>query len=172
MTREDIEKIQLAEDKYAIIDAEDYEKVSRHHWHAEKNSGSYRAKAAIKKNGRWTNILMHRLIMDAPNGTIVDHINHDTLDNRKSNLRLCTPAQSQMNRRSFKNSTSKYKGVCKYKSTSWPKCEKWLAQIRLYSEGVKKICIGYFDTEEEAALAYNAKAKELFGEYAYLNKVK
>lgn len=101
-------------------------------------------------------------------GLVVDHIDHDGirtgLDNRKDNLREVTPSQNGQNRRSNKNSSSQYKGV------SWDKREKkWQAQI--FHKG-KKTHIGVFICEHQAALAYNEKATELWGENALLNEVK
>lgn len=103
---------------------------------------------------------MHRLIMNTPEGMLVDHINHDCLDNRKSNLRICTHAENARNKRPVIG-TSKYKGVY------WDKTnKKWEAHIR---KGKDVKYLGQFKCEKKAALAYNEKAKELFGEFAYLN---
>tara|TARA_R110000824_G_scaffold396554_1_gene598108 strand:- start:1212 stop:1535 length:324 start_codon:yes stop_codon:yes gene_type:complete len=103
---------------------------------------------------------MQRFIMDAPKGMQVDHINRNPLDNRKSNLRICTNAENSYNTGPQKNNTSGYKGV------SWRKdAKKWTA----YIGHAPKSHLGYFDTPEEAAKARDAKAKELHGEYAHLN---
>ena len=116
-----------------------------------------------------TKLYLHHLIIGKPQkGKVVDHINHDDirtgLDNRKDNLREVTVAQNQQNSRSNKNSTSDYKGV------SWSEERKrWLAQIRPERKG---IYIGRFTCEHQAALAYNEKALELWGEHARLNEVK
>jgi len=104
---------------------------------------------------------MHRLIMNAPEGLVVDHIDRNGLNNRKCNLRLCTKAQNVQNSRPRRNRSSKYKGVF------WNKLnKKWSASIH---KGDKRIYLGGFDDEIEAALAYDRKAAELFGEFAYLN---
>ncbi len=104
---------------------------------------------------------MHRLIANAPAHLLVDHIDHDGLNNRKANLRLCSIAQNNQNSRPNRNAASKYKGV------SWAQsCRKWFARIR---PNRKTIYLGLFTDEIEAALAYDRKAKELFGEFAYLN---
>ena len=112
--------------------------------------------------------LFHRLIMEIHHPELrnnlelqVDHINGNRLDNRKENLRLATPQQNQMNRKSHRNSTSKYKGV------SWDKSRnKWRALIMIDN---KYKHIGRYQDEREAALAYDKAARELFGEYAHLN---
>ena len=102
--------------------------------------------------------------MNCPTGMVVDHINHNTLDNRKSNLRVCTYSQNHINSAS-RGGTSKYKGVFLYKKGT--RKERWRAMAYCG----KPYFLGYFDTEDEAGIAYNNKVKELFGEYAYLNKI-
>ena len=98
--------------------------------------------------------------MDAPKGLFVDHINHDGLDNRKSNLRLCTQRQNNQTQRP-RGKTSKYKGVY------WNKrAKKFMASICI--DGKKK-SLGYFIDEVAAAKSYDKAAKKLFGEFAYLN---
>lgn len=102
----------------------------------------------------------HRLILNAKLPLQVDHINGNGLDNRKNNLRMVTSQQNNFNRKPI---NSKYKGVAFHKS-----CNSWEAKICLNQ---KRIYIGMFKTDKEAAQAYNLKAIELFGEFAYLNKV-
>jgi hypothetical protein len=90
-----------------------------------------------------------------------DHINHNGLDNRRANLRLCTPQQNSFNQRPRRNSTSIYKGV------SWnSEVRKWKAEIK---HNGRTISIGYFEKEQDAAIAYDDYAAELFGEFAWLN---
>ncbi len=110
---------------------------------------------------------MHRFIMNADITTLVDHKNRDTLDNRKCNLRLCTKSENMRNRAMSKNNQSGYKGV-RYFPFGRRKTKFWKAQI-VFNH--KYIHIGYYHTKEEAALAYNTKAKELFGEFACLNTI-
>ena len=99
--------------------------------------------------------------MNAPKGMVVDHIDGNGLNNRKSNLRICTKAQNVHNSRPRTNTSSKYKGVF------WNKAnKKWSATIH---KGDKWTYIGGFDDEKEAARAYDRKAAEFFGEFAYLN---
>jgi hypothetical protein len=104
---------------------------------------------------------MHRVILNAPKGLMVDHINHDTLDNRKENLRIVTNQQNTFNQK-LKNHSSKYKGVT-WNSNS----EKWCARIRHN----KPIYLGLFKDEKEAGMAYNEGAKKYFGEFALLNDI-
>ena len=104
---------------------------------------------------------IHRLIMGEPIGKDVDHINHNKLDNRISNLRICSRSENHHNSKIQKNNATGYKGV-HYKTNA----KKFVAQIKLNN---KRIHIGYFRTAIEASVAYNETAKKLFGEYAYVN---
>jgi len=149
--------IPLTQGKFAIVDAEDYDRLSQYKWYASKCKNTY---YACRAKGR-TTIRMHREIMRAPKGLMCDHKNHNGLDNRKSTLRLCTNAQNCYNQQASSNGTSKHKGV------SWHKCSrKWSARIRC--DG-KFYHLGDYEDEIEAAMAYDDKAVELFGEFAYLN---
>lgn len=103
---------------------------------------------------------MHRVIMGEPRGLVVDHIDGNSLNNRRSNLRVCTVSQNHQNQR-FRGGLSRYKGVCFLK-----KINKWRANIGF--DG-RRMHIGCFDNEVDAAKAYDRKAGELFGEFAYLN---
>jgi len=149
--------IPLTQGKFAIVDADDYDELSRYKWHVNKGGRTYYASS--QKKGKA--IKMHRLIAGAPKGLFVDHINHNGLDNRKRNLRLCTRLENIRNQLPRRGGSSQYKGVC------WRKREKkFVATICV--DG-KKLYLGYFDDEIEAAKAYDKKAKELFGQFAYLN---
>ena len=149
----------LSQGKFAIVDAEDYERLKQYKWHVDKgDSTNYAARGIVGKNFR-----MHREILGAPKGLVVDHINHNGLDNRRSNLRLCTVRQNNMNRRPSrrKNKWSRFKGV------SWDK-QRRLFTAYIQQDG-KMVRLGRFESEVEAAKAYDKKARELFGEFAYLN---
>lgn len=106
---------------------------------------------------------LHRLIMKATSKMKVDHINHNTLDNRKSNLRLCTENQNKWNRTKYKCNTSGYKGVMKLKSNG-----KFIAAIMCNN---KRYHLGTFNTAEEAALEYNKAAILLHNKFACINKI-
>ncbi|MEK4108147.1 HNH endonuclease [Paenibacillus sp. FSL R10-2791] len=128
-----------------IIDLEDFDKANSFTgtWHAcfSPTSNSFYVYGKLKSN-----IKLHRLLCNDPKGSVVDHINHDTLDNRRSvNLRILTHAQNMQNLRTQKSKTSKYRGVC------WNnKDKKWKAQIKVNG---KKRFLGNFDNEPDAAKA-------------------
>lgn len=107
---------------------------------------------------------MHSLIFGDTGGMYIDHINNCGRDNRKANLRLCSPAQNSYNTQVQSGSKSGYKGVSPLKSQS----KKWRASIAHLG---KSYTIGDFYCKHEAARAYNAKALELYGEFAWLNPV-
>lgn len=149
---EDYKLIPLTQGKYAKVDNEDFDRLKDINWY-------YTSKGYVFNN---TFGLMHRLVMNAPDDMEVDHIEQEyKSDNRKSNLRLATRSQNSANARPVKGSVSEYKGVYWYAPTG-----KWKAQIK---KNKKVYALGYFDTEEEAGRAYDAKALELFGDFAYLN---
>lgn len=137
----------------AIVDDGDYERVAEHRW-CLLVTGALRY--AI--SGRWKapDVYMHRLITDAPKGLVVDHVNHDGLDNQRANLRLCTHAQNLKHSRKRVGWTSRYHGVCFTKQQ-----QKWRVDCGGY--------VGLFSDEISAALAYDVVAKKKHGEFASLN---
>ena len=156
-SRED-KLIELAGGKYAIIDEEDYDKVNKHKWRVDE-AGRVTCNMCI--DGKQRNVKMSRFIMNTTRGMFADHINYNLLDNRKSNLRNCTPSQSAAHRRSIPNTSSQYKGV------SWCVARnKWEVCIK---QNYKGKYLGRYNNEIEAAKAYDDEAKKLFGEYAELN---
>lgn len=141
----------------AFIDDEDFDKVNQYNWHYWSD-GKRIEYARGTVNGK--EIYMHNFILGIKG---VDHINHNGLDNQKHNLRITNHHQNMMNQRPPNGKTSPYKGV------SWNKeRKKWEGKIMFNK---KNTFIGYFSDEKTAAIAYNAKAQELFGEYAYLNVI-
>ncbi len=159
----DMKKIPLTQGKFALVDDEDFEELRGYKWHAAKNKyGGFMATRScicpLVKQIK--TIHMHRQIISCPKSKQVDHVNHETLDNRRGNLRECTNQQNAMNRIPYKNNSSRYKGVYKYSE------KRWQASIRGNS---KKIHLGYFVNELDAAKEYDKAAKELFGEFAFLN---
>jgi hypothetical protein len=145
-----------------VVDDIDFDELSRHKWHASpRGDGRCYAQRAIFVDGRWSTILMHRQIMNSPKGKMVDHENHNTLDNRRQNLRIANNRQNQWNQRKHQDSKSKYRGICWHKDY-----KKWMARI---SSPEGRITIGFFDSEEAGAQAYDAYAKQIYGEFAHLN---
>ena len=102
---------------------------------------------------------MHRMIMRPRKGYLVDHIDHNGLNNRRCNLRVCTPQQHQANRGPC-GGTSRFAGVFLNRSNKWQAGIQWCGEYHY---------LGVFDDEVEAAKARDRKAYELNGEYAYLN---
>lgn len=152
--------VNLTQNKVAIIDAEDFERVNLFKWYAEWSPITNQYRAARTDENR-NHVYLHRFIMNPPDGMHVDHINHDTLDNRKDNLRICSQSNNNKNQRIRCDNTSGYKGV------TWDKQhKKWKSQI---SKNGKMKTIGMFDNKISAAIAYDAYAIEIFGEFANLN---
>jgi hypothetical protein len=157
-------KIPLTQGQFAIVDDDDFEKLAGYKWAAMKNGRNFYASRTVKlKDGRHrqVNIQMHRKILNAPKDALVDHINHNGLDNRRANLRFVTSRQNSWNVRKRHGCSSKYKGVHLQKRDG-----KWLANIICRGE---RFYLGCFDDEQSAAKAYDEKAKQLFKDYAVLN---
>lgn len=130
-------------------------------WQKHKtNTGLYAVARMFNASGRHTSFLLHRIITGAGNGQQVDHRNHNGLDNRNCNLRICTQSQNQANKRKSYG-RNRFKGVIQS-----GKSGKWIARIGVNK---KKYIIGRFDSEVDAALAYDAAAIKHFGEFACLN---
>ncbi|MGD2093821.1 MAG: HNH endonuclease [Phycisphaerales bacterium] len=150
-------RIPLTRGQFAIVDAEDYPALSQYKWYANGNDGNYYA--VREENGK--NITMHRVITGAPDHLLVDHIDHNGLNNRRSNLRLATKAQNNRNTRVIPNKSSRYKGVY------WNKAnKKWAAKIKCNKKTYR---LGYFNDEMEAGKAYDKAAKKYHKEFAVLN---
>lgn len=147
-----------------LVDDEDAPLLDLYPWRAMPIDDRFYVSASVwmsdQTNGT---LLLHRLVMNAPDGMDVDHKNHNGLDNRRSNLRVCTRAQNLANTRPGRNNTSGYKGV------SWSKQHrKWAAYIKI---NYKRRHLGLFMEKRDAATAYNTAAYEAWGEFAYLNDV-
>lgn len=151
----------------AFIDDEDFELVDKFTWYCEAHGRTFRSFAVKDKNieGKRTRkkIFLHRFILKAEKGQIIDHIDGNALNNQRSNLRFCTHAQNIMNGPRRLGSSSKYLGVSWYKLNG-----KWKSQIQ---HNGKNFHIGTYDSEIEAALAYNVAASFAFREFARLNVV-
>lgn len=144
------------------VDPQDQHELDGRAWYIHSDrDGRFYMIGSNWINGRTVKRYLHRVIMNAPPGVEVDHINGDTLDNRRCNLRLCMRRENGRNQKPQMGRSSQYKGV------SWRKqCQKWSAQIKV--DG-KQIHLGLFNEEVEAARAYDQAARELHGEFARLN---
>lgn len=153
-------EIPLTQGKFALVDADDYEDLSKYKWCFD---GKYARRNLPRSFGAGKHIRMHQVILPAPEGLVVDHISGNKLDNRKENLRIITNQQNQFNLHSSKSTISEYKGA------SWDS-EKhlWRARIKV---NYKTIHLGYFEDPRDAAAAYNCEALKYFGEHAALNPV-
>lgn len=156
-------------EKIVLIDDEDYFKINGYSWYLyydNKNCINY-VVAWVKKDNKRINIKMHRLITDCPREMEVDHINHNTLDNRKCNLRVCTHAENSRNRIINKNNNSGYIGVnLKMNKVKGHTYMYWDSRITF---NYKRIQLGLFKNKKDAAIAYNEAAIKYFGEFANLN---
>ena len=154
-------KIPLTQGKYALVSDEDFGWLTQWKWCFGAKGYAYRG-VGTQANPR---IYMHKSILDAPRDKQVDHINHNTLDNRRSNLRVCTNSQNQFNRRLSINTKTGYKGV----SIANKRNDRWWAYINVQG---KRHYLGIFRDKKEAAHAYNQAALKYHGEFAVLNRVK
>jgi hypothetical protein len=150
---------------HILVDPEDVKLTTEFSWYITLAKPSPPGYAIARQRNSRKLVLMHRLIMKPPAGMQVDHINHNTLDNRRSNLRIVTPAENASHRRRPKERTtskktrSKYVGV--HKSWNW-----WAAQICVNYEHIR---LGNFKTQEEAALVYDAAVRKYRGEFGITN---
>lgn len=158
-----MKEIKLSQGKVALVDDEDHEKLIPYGWYYNERY----AKATIN----YKKVYLHKFLVSCPNGMQVDHIDGDTLNNQKCNLRIVNNSQNTKNRPGDKNSTSKYKGVSLRVAIDRRRKKEythvsWVANI-CYN-GIR-VCLGRFKTEIEAAIAYNEAAKKHHGEFAKLN---
>ncbi len=146
----------------AIVDDEDYERVSRHRWYARKNRNYFYAITGTVINGERKNLYMHKLVMNhTGDAEIVDHKNRNTLDNQKGNLRICDRSQNRVNSRKRTGTKSKFIGV-----TFVARTGKWNARVSSHG---KSTFLGYFDCEIDAAKEYDKAALKIHGDFANLN---
>jgi len=151
---DEVRHIALTKGKFAIVDAADYEWLSQYRWNAFASGGKWYARRSVPGG----TILMHRAIMETPPGMVVDHIDHNGLHNRHANMRNCTAQQNEYNKPP-RGGRSRFKGV-------YPHRDKWQAAIKHNGQTHH---LGLFKTETEAAQARDQRAKQLQGEFAYLN---
>lgn len=151
--------IPLSNGREAIVDAADFDWLSQWTWSVSGNGYVRRYECIPGKSPK--TILMHRQITGAPDGSVVDHANHDTLDNRRANLRVCQQWQNTGNRVVGARNQSGYVGVFPL-----PNGKGWQARIRIRGTLLN---LGSFRTTIEAAMAYDAAAREHRGEFARQN---
>lgn len=160
-----MKEIYLSQGKIAIIDDEDFDRVNAFKWCAstDANGTCYACRWDRISTNKRRRLTLHRFIINAGETELVDHRNGDTLDCRRSNLRLATRSQNQANRGAQRNSRTGLKGVVVAPNCKQP---KWIAQISYQGS-----ChhLGTFDTPEKAAHAYDVAAKRLHGEFANTN---
>lgn len=158
--------ISLTQGQFAKVDDEDYERINKHKW---LYSQGYAVRAVRVKSGRFgqVRLLMHHIILPRRDGYEIEHRDRDGTNNTRSNLRYATHSENLRNQKIHSDNLTGYKGVSLVKlrvKMSWKK--PYIAQIVF---NYKHKTIGYFETAEEAARAYDRAAKELFGEFANLN---
>lgn len=143
-----------------LVDDEDFDRIAILPWNIKNSHNTKYAHTWFYDTSPRRRVMLHRHILGEPDSWI-DHIDGNGLNNQKENLRLCNPIQNARNARKVAKATSCYKGV-------WADRNKWRSQIMVNGT---RLPLGTYNSEEHAALAYNEKAKELFGEFAVLNEV-
>lgn len=164
-----VKEVKLTQNCVALVDDEDYDWLMKYKWHVAKYRGFCYAAYTLNRPSKNTKsgqtskkIFMHRLILNAKDGDICDHIDGNTLNDQKYNLRIVTHTQNVTNsKKSSRRCSSRFKGVCWAK-----KSHKWWVVIEVNG---KTVDLGYFIDEVEAAKNYDAAARKYFGEYARLN---
>jgi hypothetical protein len=157
-------EIPLTQGKVALVDAEDYDWLSKHKWYAARLSGIFYAVRCLWNNGdgKRVMIMMHRevLCLSRGDGKIIDHKSRDGLDNRKTNLRVTTQSMNMYNRKTPSNNTSGFRNVC------WHKIQKkWIVQLRVNGS---RIYCGCFSNISDAIITYNSAAIKYYGTDAIL----
>ncbi len=157
--------IHLTKGKITVVDADEYDKLNSVKWQFQATNKYPDIGYATRGNTQLTKYSMHRVITNAPKGMHVDHENGDRLDNRRQNLRVCTPGENIINMQLLPRNTSGFKGV----TTGYTRVDgtkSWRAALGIDN---KRVALGSFLTAEDAARAYDAAAIEEFGEFARTN---
>ena len=161
-----MKKIPLTQGQFALVDDWNYDWLMQWKWCAKKDYNTFYAFRGSynPKTKKQTPVYMHEVIMKTPKGMLTDHKDHNGCNNQEYNLRICTDQQNAMNRQKEKGCSSPFKGI------GWHKrARKWVARIVINK---KQVHLGCFDSEVEAAQAYNKAAKEIHGEFAKPNLIK
>ena len=156
-------RIPLTQGRFAIVDPQDYQRLSKYKWRLCRTRGKnvlYAERSIRLPGGKYSRLLMHRQLIATPDGYVIDHINGCGLDNRRANLRLATVAQNAWNSKK-RNPRSGYKGV-------WFAGDKGLWRAAIVCHG-RRIHLGYFKDKIAAAKAYDAAARKYYKEFARLN---
>jgi len=154
-------KIKLKNCQYFIVDDDMFDSVSKFKWYLDRYGYVRRYRRVSEVSLKTSHIYIHRQLMNFPENLLVDHINHNKLDNRRQNLRICTKRQNSLNGKKRRgNYTSKYRGV------SWSSSNKmWLARVGIYS----KFYSSFHKTEIGAAKKYDELARKYYKEFACPN---
>lgn len=167
-----MKEIKLTKGFTALVDDEDYDYLMQWKWHVTSSGskspmkGLYAARGTFK-NKETKTFRMHNEIMKPPKGMVVDHIDHNGLNNQRDNLRICTPTENRRNQRGFSNKKSKYKGVLISTDKRGKKPHTYI-KAKIKFNGIA-FNLGSFETEEQAARAYDKMAFEHYGGFANLN---
>jgi hypothetical protein len=156
--------IHIKKFRFAIVDRADYDQIRRYKWRLCRSNRTFYAFCTVYRGPliKQKVVWMHHLVLPPPVGLIVDHRNHNGLDNRRFNLRLATGSTNQQNaRKTIQKTTSRFKGVDRVKATG-----KWRARIAIAG---KRLFLGSFTDELSAARSYDKAAKLYFGDFACLN---
>lgn len=146
---------------WTVIDATDLPLVLPYRWYESRRAGTVYVQASVGSGASRYHILLHRLLTDAPKNKLVDHRDGDGRNNRRGNIRVASPTENRRNEVNMREHTSTYRGV------SWsPRGEAWVVRCGI---GTKHLYLGVYNTQIEAALAYDAAAREHFGEFASTN---
>lgn len=155
-----MKRIELTQDQYALVDDEDFEYLSQWKWFAHWSDFT-QSFYAQRMDGKFPNrkvIVMARVIMNTPEGMKCDHKNHNTLDNRKNNLRNATNTQNNMNSRTYKNNKLEEKHICKLPDGRY--------KVQIYKGG-KRVFSREFSTLESAISERDLQVQKFHGEFQY-----
>lgn len=160
-----MKKVKLTQRKYTLIDDRDFKKVNEYKWCATKGGSNifYAVRRLTISKNKIRLFYLHHAILGKKKNKVVDHINGNSLDNRRSNLQFVTYSQNSMKRHNRSHNKSGYRGVYLHNRGN-----RWIAQIRLKN---KSFYIGSFINKKDAALAFNKMAKKFYKKFAVLNKI-
>lgn len=167
-----MKEIQLTQGLVALVDDQDFETLNQWEWHAVKSKRTHYAERRMTVDGKKIHVSMHRFLTKAGSSVLVDHIDHNGLNNQRSNLRACSFAENNANKTG--HGMSKYRGVSfkerrvKNKAGNVVSYAYWAVAIQING---KPKHLGYFKNEDDAALAYNKAAITVYGQFANLNVI-